>query len=93
MGDEASLSHFTVVSEAWRQKPEAGQMQSAIVSLKVWETGSEAALRTLIAVARSEGLDVVGPAETYATDPLEPQQSGPFAYDFQVTDFDPDAED
>jgi hypothetical protein len=88
-----AFQHFTLVAEAWRLKPEAGQTPAAIVSLKIWEADDAAALRTLIAVARSEGLDVVGPIESYATEPLEPQQSGPFGYGFQVTDFDPDAEE
>jgi hypothetical protein len=80
--------HFTVFVDVRVTEPQAdvrSQLGPAWMAMKVWAPSADAAAEIICHFAPQVGAEVRGKCEVYKSEPDEPPQDTPYAYDLRFT--------
>ena len=81
---DTPYEHFTVLADVQVIEGDAdlgSRVGPAWLSMKVWAASADAAAQLVEAIASQVGTELRGNVEVYSSEPTEPPQEEPFAYD------------
>jgi hypothetical protein len=94
---KTAFRHYTVIAEGTVGELAEGfecRPGNAFISMKTWAASSEESSNMVVAIGTQIGFAVTGRIQIYNTEPSQPPEDVPTAYDIKFTPFDtPPAEE